>query len=180
MNAQKCIPDADIDRLLDGDVTSHEKQSLHDHIETCPQCKARWQQASAGARRLDDLFTRTAKEVQTAGECLSGDLLTGFIDKTLDSEKRQAVEDHLATCSSCRDALADKFTNVYAKSGDKWWSEYAAGQVLELFAMVPDQADELVELLDITRMVESERATTIIKLPIRPFFPASRNALDHL
>ena len=165
MNTQKCISDADIGRLLDGDVTSQEKQLLHEHIEICPQCKARFQQASAGARQLDDFFAQAAKEAQATDKCLSEDVLARFVNQTLDRTERDKAEEHLAQCSHCRDALADKFTDAYAKDGDRWWSEYAASQMLGLLALAADQIDELVELLNIETS-QAIRSATIIKLPL--------------
>jgi len=99
------------------------------------------------------------------GECLSDDLLAGFIDETLGPEKRYTVEDHLAKCSLCREALAEKFTDAYTKEGDTWWSQYVAHQILGLFVQVPDQIDHLLEALNVTTgsPVQSE---AIIELPM--------------
>lgn len=115
MNSQKCISDADIGRLLEDDLALQEKQAFEQHIEVCPQCKTRWQQASAGAGHLDALFAKAA--------------------------------------------------GAYEKQSDDMWSEYAASQILSLLAMVPDQVNELVELLNI-KTVKSERSATIIDLLI--------------
>jgi len=82
MNTKECISDSDIGRLLEGDVTEQHRQPLQRHIEICPDCKTRWQQVSSGAQYVESMF-KTGRS-----SCLSEDLLTGFINKTLDSEER--------------------------------------------------------------------------------------------
>jgi len=165
MNTQKCISDADLARLWEDDVTPQEKQALQQHIEICPDCRTRWQQMSAGAQHVETLLFETARKARMKGECLSDDLLAGFIDETLGPEKRYTVEDHLTKCSLCRETLADKFTDAYAKEGDTWWSQYVAHQILGLLVQVPDQIDHLLEALNITTgsPVQSE---AIVKLPM--------------
>lgn len=150
MNTQKCISDADLARLWEGDVTPQEKQTLEQHIEICLDCGIRWQQMSAGAQHVETLLFQTARKARMKGECLSDDLLAGFIDETLGPEKRYTVEDHLAKCSRCREALAEKFTDAYIKEGDTWWAQYVAHQILGLLVQVPDQIDRLLEDLNVT------------------------------
>jgi len=165
MSTRKCISDADIGRLLDDDVTSQEKQSLHEHIETCLLCRTRWQQVSTGAGQLDNLFALTVKKAQTPDKCLSENVLAGFVNQTLGKTERCKAEHHLAQCSCCRDRLASKFAESYEKEGNKWWSEYAASQMLGLLALAADQIDGLVEFLSIETS-QSVHSTTIIKLPL--------------
>jgi len=105
MNTQKCISDADLARLWEGDVTPQEKQTLEQHIKIFPDCRNRWQQMSAGAQHVETLLFETAKKALMKGECPSDDLLAGFIDETLGPEKRHTVKDHLTKCSLCREAV---------------------------------------------------------------------------
>lgn len=166
MNTQKCISDADLARLWEDDVTPQEKQALEQHIEICPDCRTRWQQMSAGAQHVETLLFETARKARTAGECLSDDQLTGFINETLEPGVRSRVEDHLARCSGCLDALAEKFTDAYAKEGSTWWSEYVAHELLVLFALLPErQLCDLLEALNVTR-TSTEGSAVIIKLPM--------------
>lgn len=165
MNTQKCISDADFARLWEDDVTPQEKQALQQHIEICPDCRTRWQQMSAGAQHVETLLFETARKARMKGECSSDDLLAGFIDETLGPEKRYTVEDHLAKCSRCREALAEKFTDAYEKEGDTWWSQYVAHQILGLLVQVPDRIDRFLEDLNVTVALPVQ-TEAIIKLPM--------------
>lgn len=160
MNTKECISDADIGRLLEGDVTEQHRQTLQRHIEVCPDCKARWQQLSAGAQYVESMFKADQSN------CLSEDLLTGFIDKTLNPEKRHTVEEHLAQCSRCRDSLAERVADSYTRQGDKWWSEYVGCQILSLFAKIPEEINGLLEILKITVSESAVQTSQTIKLPI--------------
>lgn len=164
MNNQKCISDADLARLWEGDVTSQKKEVLQQHMEICSNCRTRWQQMSAGAKQVETMLFAAAKKANLQRECLSDDLLTGFIDETLDSEKKLMVENHIAICSRCRDSLADRFTDAYAKEGNIWWSQYAAYQMLNLFLQIPGQINDLLEYLNVEAAVV--RSAVIIKLPV--------------
>lgn len=139
------ISDADLSRLLEGDVSQEEQDALQEHLRSCPECTARWERISAGARYVESLLFEAVRRGRTSDSCLSEDLLVGFINQTLDSEKRSMVEQHLAQCARCRDALAEKFTEAYAKEGDKWWSEYVAHQLLSLLVLLPPE--ELYQML---------------------------------
>ena len=166
MNTQKCISDADLGRLWEGDVTAQDRQALQQHIEACPDCKDRWQRMSAGAQHVETLLFETADKTQMVGGCLSEDLLTGFIDEDLDPTKRCMVEEHLDQCSRCRDALAGKFSDIYAKDGDTWWSQYIGGQILGLLTQLPkEEISDVLEALKVTPAL-SVRSEAIIELPI--------------
>jgi len=166
MNTQKCISDADLARLWEGGVTTEEKQALQQHIEICSDCRARWQQMSAGAQHVETLLFEAVKKARIVGGCLSEDLLAGFINQTIDPGKRSIVEGHLAKCPSCQCALADKFTDAYAKDGNTWWSEYVGRQILGLLAELSDEEiNHVLEDLNAAPAppVQSE---AIIRLPI--------------
>lgn len=166
MNKQKCISDADLGRLWEGDVTPQEKQALQQHIELCLDCGTRWQRMSGGAQHAETLLLEAARKARTAGGCLSEDLIAGFIDQTLDPRKRRMAEEHLSQCPRCRDALADRFSEAYEREGDFWWSQYVGQQVLGLLAQLPEEEiNYLVEDLNVapTPLSQSE---AVIKLPI--------------
>lgn len=166
MNTQKCLSDADLGRLWEGDVTPQEKQALQQHMETCSDCKKRWQRLSAGAQHVESLLFEAVSKTQKAGGCLSEDTLTGFIDEALNQEDRQAAEEHLTQCSRCRDALAEKFSDAYEKEGDTWWSEYVADQIMRLLTRLShEEIDQFLEALKVTPAA-SVRSETIIKLPV--------------
>ena len=164
MNNQQCISDADLARLWDGVLTSQEREVLQQHMNICSNCRTRWQQMSEGAKHMEELLFEPARKAHSRHRCLSDDLLTGFIDETLDSEKRLMVENHIAICSRCRDSLADRFTDAYIKEGDTWWSQYTAHQMLNLFLQVPGQINDLLEYLNIK--AATVRSEVIIKLPM--------------
>jgi len=165
MNRQKCISDADLARLWDGDVAAQDEQALQQHIEICPDCRDRWKRMSAGAKHVESLLSEAAGKTQAAGECLSGDLLTGFVEDTLKPEERQVVEDHLTQCSGCRDALAEKFSDAYAKEGNTWWSEYVGRQILGLLVQLSEEEiDDALEALGAT-LAPPVRSEAIIQLP---------------
>lgn len=174
MNTQKCISDADLARLWEDDVTPQEKQVLQRHIKTCSKCKACWQRMSAGARNVENLLFEATRKERTKGECLSEDVLAGFVNQTLDLEKRRTAEEHLAQCSLCRDALADRFSDAYAKEGDRWWPEYVGRQILGLLAQLPEEEiSRVLEELNISP-APPVRSEAIIKLSI--FQPAESQA----
>ena len=126
MKAKNCISDADLGRLLDGDVNASQRQLLQEHIESCSDCRARWQRVSRGSQYVDSLLA------ETATGCLSEEQLAGFVEGTLNKHAKNAAEDHLLRCQRCSEALAAKFTDAYTQQGDKWWSEYVGGQMLSL------------------------------------------------
>lgn len=166
MSSQDCISDADLGRLLEGNITSQKRQSLQKHIELCPDCRNRWQRVSAGAQHVESLLSAATGKPPLARGCLSEDVLAGFINQTLGPEKRHAAEEHLAQCSHCREALADRFSDVYAKEGDTWWSEYVGRQVLSLIAKLPvGEVDKILETLKVTS-IRPVRSQAVIKLPV--------------
>ncbi len=166
MNTQKCLSDADLGRLWEGDTTPQEKQVLQQHIETCPDCKKRWQRMSAGARHVEQLFLKAADRSSATGQCLSTDLLKGYIGQSLGSEQVKTIEEHLTLCSRCRDVLADKFFDSYVIDGENWWSQYVGRQILSLLARLPhEEIDELLEASKVTPAV-SLQSGAVIKLPV--------------
>ncbi len=176
MNTQKCISDADLGRLLEDDVTSQEKQTLQQHIDTCPDCKGRWQRMSAGVQHIEAFLSDKAGKALMTGGCLSEEVLTEFIDETLNQEDKQTAEEHLSQCSRCREALADGFSDAYEKNGDTWWSQYVAEQILRLFAEIPDQIDSLLE--DIKTI--KEEVTPSLQLIELPIFEPTESDVERL
>lgn len=165
MNTQKCISDSELGRLCEGDLTFEEKQALQKHIEACPDCKARWEKVCAGARYLEEMLSKTAGKARGKDECLSDQQLRAFVKQTLAQAERQKVQAHLARCSRCSGALADKFTDAYEEEGESWWSEYAAEQLFGLFARLTDaEIDTIASELKAGPV--SVRPTAVIKLPV--------------
>ena len=82
MKTQKCISDADIGCLLEGDLSEQQRKTLQQHIDICPDCRAHWQQASAGSKYIKDMFSAAWQS-----QCLSEDLISGFVNGTMNLEK---------------------------------------------------------------------------------------------
>lgn len=59
-NNQNCISDADLSRLWEDDLKQLRQQQLQQHLDSCPQCKSRYEQMSAGAGWLETLFSKDA------------------------------------------------------------------------------------------------------------------------
>jgi len=164
MNTHICISDADLARLWDGDVTGQERQDLEQHLQSCPRCRARWEQMVAGARRLETLFGSRQMRKQ---DCPSEELIAAYLADALSAVERQAIEGHLARCPSCSQmvAWAREVLIGYEREGPVWHDRFAARQVLRLVARVPEELDNLLQA------VEGERPSTgaptqIIKLPM--------------
>ena len=162
MTLQDCISDADLARLWDDDVTPERGLVLQQHIGVCPECRARWQQMSEGARHMESLLDAAWK---ASRNCLSEDVLDGFVSSRLDSDTRTAAEEHLFDCENCRDALAIRFADAYEQQGDVWWSTYVAHQMFQLLALVPEILEELLGVLKIT-VGELLETGQIIRLPM--------------
>jgi len=174
MNTQRCMSDADLGRLWEGDVTPQERQGLEQHIQSCPDCSARWQRMSDGAQYVADLFSKAASQARAAGGCLSADVLTGYVNQTLEPEDRLLAERHLADCHNCRDALAGEFAAAYETEGDTWWSQYVGEQILGLLARLPEgEIDGILEMLN-TAPAPSVQSQTVIRLSV--FEPAESQA----
>lgn len=162
MTSQNCISDADLARLWDSDVTPQRGQVLQQHIEGCPECRARWQQMSEGARHMESLLDAAW---QASGNCLSDYVLAGFVGGSLDPSARQAAEKHLFDCERCRDALAQRFAGIYEQQGDAWWSTYVAHQIFQLLTLVPERVEELLGVLKIAAGEPPESGQTV-RLPM--------------
>lgn len=173
MNTQKCISDADFGRLLENDLTVQEKQAFHQHMEDCPACRDSWRRISTGARYVEQVFSEAAPKDRKAG-CLSGDVLQGLVDETLDAGESNRAREHLMDCPHCRDALAEKLSEAYETEGASWWSQYVGRQLLGLLARLP--GEELEPILHELGSQPARRVTPalVIKLPVLQ--PAERQA----
>jgi len=143
MNTQTCICDADLARLWEGDVTPQEEAALHAHLQACPRCRQRWEQMSAGARRIESVFGISGEVPQAA--CPPKDLLEGYFEGTLAPAEKRALEDHFGQCRQCQEALADILAADYAREGHLWWARYVGSQILGLLAQVPEEIDRVME-----------------------------------
>jgi len=164
MNTHKCISDSDIGRMLTGDITEQQRTILFEHIRGCPNCKARWQQASSGAEYMNNLLSKAWSNARK-DVCLSDEVVNGFVNDSLSEDDTQRVRDHLDQCQTCSDRLAERYAAAYDRHGDKWWSEYVARQILVLLSQIPEQIGSLLAVLK-TAKEEPTPSPQIIKLTI--------------
>ncbi len=163
MNTQKCISDSDLGRLCEGSLSFQEKQTLQEHISSCPDCKARWEKVLAGSQYVDEMLFKTAGRGQN--ECPSEGQITAFIAGSIDQFERQKIQAHLSRCSQCSDALSSRFGEAYENEDDSWWSQFTAEQLLRLFAKLSDaEIDGIASELKVGFV--SARPTEVIKLPV--------------
>jgi len=164
MNTQKCISDADLNRLSEGDLTSQEKRTLLEHIKTCPDCKARWEKVCTGSQYIDEMIFETAAKAQGQDQCLTDQQITAFALEDMNEIERQNAQNHLARCPRCREALSAIFVEDY-EEGQSWWSLYTAEQLLALFAKLSaEEVDAIASELKAGPV--SVRPTSIINLTI--------------
>jgi hypothetical protein len=166
MSKQNCISEADLTRLYDGDTTPDEKKILLAHIAVCVDCRENWEQVSAGAQRMESLMSEAASKAREALKCLSEDQISQYVADTLDPQRRQVADRHLAKCSKCRDALAAKYVEAYDREGGAWWNQYVEEQLFSLLSLLPQaELNEIIDELE-TAPSQSDLTGQIIRLPI--------------
>jgi len=148
MNLQRCLTDADMGRLWEGDMPTTERSNIELHLETCQHCRERWERISVGTRCLEAAF-KTHGKSPPQKTCPSTDLLVGFLSDMLDEEEKRLVETHLSACEPCREVVssARHWDQDYEWEDDQWWARFIGRQVLGLIAQVPDQVEELLSVV---------------------------------
>lgn len=162
MNINKCLSDADLNQLCEGNVTAQNREIFKKHIESCLDCSKRWQQVVQGHTILESMLhdARSGR-----GKCPSKETLDSFIANRLDPKTAWAIEEHLVHCQRCMDKTAEKFSDAYTELGEDIDSEYAGIELMRLLARIPDQIDELLDLIRVNETTVSAPAD-VIKLPI--------------
>ncbi len=178
VNVRNCISDADLSRLWDGDVTPEERQVLQQHLDTCRNCRDRWEQMAAGAHDIDAVFGIPAS---SSDRCLPLDVLAGYLDETLDPAEKTAVDSHLDRCKECREAIEriQQASRAFDFEGDAWWEKYSACQALQLAVHAPEVARELAELAT-SSAPSASGSDNVIRLPVLESLEASSRRLGGL
>jgi len=162
MNTHKCLSDADLNQLCEGNVTVQNREIFQKHIESCSDCSKRWQQVERGHKILESMLNDARSG---RGKCPSKETLDSFIAHRLDTKTAWVIEEHLAHCPQCMNTAAEKFSDAYAESGEDMDSAYAGIELMRLLARTPDQIDELLDLIRVNEITVSTPAE-VIKLPI--------------
>ena len=89
MNTHKCLSDADLNQLSEGNVTVQNREIFQKHIESCSDCSARWQQVVQGHTILESMLNDARSG---RGKCPSKETLDSFAE-ALEKIHNEAHED---------------------------------------------------------------------------------------
>jgi len=166
MNTEKCLSDSDLGRLLDGDFDAQDIRALKQHIANCPSCSGRWQRLTDGVQYVENLLSGADKKSKATDDCLSDETITEFVNQSLEQQQKQAVESHLIRCVHCRDAMAERFSEIYQSQGHTWWRQHVGRQLSALFSLLSiSEIEEITEQLTDTALPQG-RSDAVIKLPL--------------
>ena len=98
------LTDAELRAFLAGTAPSEELLRADDHLAGCDLCRTRaLAGAGQGVARFDDL----AAQLYPLSDHLTDENLQALVDGTLPPGTRTAVQEHLASCSTCAAQVAD-------------------------------------------------------------------------
>lgn len=126
------VSPSEVDAFLRGGLPPDRVLVVGRHLSQCADCARTAAPASAQRRVVEQLLQDDDLHLDADGE------LFPFLDGTLDAITRERVDEHLASCSSCREELADlrRTTAVAAPRPRRVWMYAAAAAAAILIAIL--------------------------------------------
>jgi len=109
-----CPAEENIVRLIDGELSLREEEAMAAHLESCPACRALYEEIYAAANALKDHHSTTiAPRRRKSSRCPDDETLIAYADGSIVGEKeRKGIASHLARCDVCARKVARAMETV--------------------------------------------------------------------
>src|SRR5262245_49302962 len=94
-----------LSQFLDRELGPKEEHQIHQHLEACPECRARVRQMRQAEERAWTESIRPASQPSgrtSSPQCLSPEVVSAYVQRMLNPEVGETVDRPLYTCDALR------------------------------------------------------------------------------
>ncbi|MBI3796679.1 MAG: zf-HC2 domain-containing protein, partial [Deltaproteobacteria bacterium] len=101
-----------LSQFFDQELEKQEADKIRQHLETCPECRAKGERLERMEATVRGVLSKSLSRLPPPApsqECLSPEIISGYIQRTLPAEDGARAEKHLQACDACLNEVIEAF-----------------------------------------------------------------------
>ena len=101
-----------LSRFLDHELGEEEQKRIGQHLEDCPECRAKEERLGRSEGMVRAALAGSASRLSpqvSSQECPSPELVSAYVQRVLSAEEGTRVEKHLQNCDRCLNEIMEAF-----------------------------------------------------------------------